>query len=97
MAKDEKQWGGPTSAVVNNPTLEAALVENAKMKEEIQALKKLVKDLEVQLGAAGITEDIRDEVNERMRAGLGREDAIEVTRRQRAHDRQLAEQKAKSA
>lgn len=78
-----------------NPTLEATLVENQKLKEEVFAMNRLVKELQSQLGAAGITDDIRDEVRQRMAAGLSQEQAIEVTRKQHQHDADLAREAAK--
>jgi len=65
--------------------------ENAKLKSELEALRGVVKQLEGQLRSSGITEDIREEVQQRMRMGLNQTDAVEVVRRQRAHDAQQKE------
>jgi cell division protein FtsB len=78
------------------PALQQVAAENEKLKKEIEALRGVVKGLESQLKLTGITDDIRDEVQSRMRMGLSQQDAIDVVRRQRAHDADLKEQ-AKTA
>jgi len=72
-------------------TVQQLAVENAKLRQELDAMRAVVARLEQQLRLTGITDDIREEVQAKMRAGLSQQDAIDVVRRQRAHD---AEQKA---
>jgi hypothetical protein len=72
-----------------SPALAQLAIENEKLKKDNEALRGIVKGLEAQLKLTGITDDIRDEVQLKMRAGLTQQDAIDVVRRQRAHDEEM--------
>jgi hypothetical protein len=89
MAKDEKE--NPNAAV------EDLAAENQRLKETIQGLHMQIGKLQGQLKTAGVTEDIREAVALKMRHGLSEKDAIEVVRRQQAHDREVKEREAAEA
>lgn len=93
MAKEEQKTA---AAEEKSPALQQVAAENEKLKREIEALRGVVRGLESQLKLTGMTDDIREEVQARMRFGLSQQDAIEVVRRQRAHEQELKEQ-AKNA
>ncbi len=90
MAREPKEQQQETETA-DRPgvALEQVAAENVKLKAELEALRGVVKGLEAQLQLTGMTDDIRDEVMERVRMGLPRHQAIEVVRRQRAHDAEL--------
>jgi len=87
MAKEEPK----STAEEKSPALQQLAVENDKLKRELEGMRGVVKGLEAQLKLTGITDDIREEVQIRMRLGLSQQDAIDVVRRQRAHDAALKE------
>src|SRR5438045_591076 len=94
MAKQEIQEQKSETPSV---TMAGLAAENVKLKGELEALRGIVRQLEAQLKSSGITEDIRDDVQQRIRMGLSQQDAVEVVRRQRAHDQQLKEQQTATA
>jgi hypothetical protein len=92
MAKEPKSPDAGDTAETVSPAMQQLAVENASLKQQIEALRGVIRGLEAQLKLTGITDDIREEVTAKMRAGLSQQDAIDVVRRQRAHDAQLKAQ-----
>lgn len=78
--------------IAPSPTLEATLLQNEQLRRERDALNARVKDMEKNFAAVGITADIAEEVKQRMAAGLSQQDAVEVTRRNLEHQRNLNHQ-----
>ncbi len=85
MAKDDENKKA-AGAPVENPDAAALAAENEKLKAELAATKAKVAD-------GTFTAEDSQLVELKVAAGLPREQAIEVVKQQKAHDRALASNK----